>query len=203
MKKSMGIALFAMLLQPAFANPLLEIQQAERLEKEKVESEINSLHLEKEKEKQAQEMAALKAQKELEMAKLKAKEIKAQNQKALTNERLADKHRDQQYEDELRALELEERKMMLAEKKAMAEARAKRAADFANNQVNAEKAVISETTATADLIQSKADATRIKAESNAELQKKQGEAIVIDAKGDATFKSKIGDAAIKESDKLF
>lgn len=64
-----------------------------------------------------------------------------------------DKARDQGYEDELRALALEEKRMELAHKKAMLEAQSKAADKYVEQDLNVRKAAT-------DVIQSQADANR-------------------------------------------
>lgn len=91
-------------------------------------------------------------------------EIKAEKERDY-NERIADKKRDQSYEDELRALELEERKLELARKKA----RVNREDDFIDQELKREAA-------RTDVIQSDADATRHLSRGAENLMNKEGDA---------------------------
>lgn len=85
--------------------------------------------------------------------KAKAAAAAAKVRQAKENERLADKARDQGYEDELRALAIEEKRMELAHKKAMLEAQSKAADKYVEQDLNVRKAAT-------DVIQSQADANR-------------------------------------------
>lgn len=110
---------------------------------------------------EANRQAQLAAQRahEQKMAKIaaaqRAKQAAAQAaaRQAKENERLADKARDQGYEDELRALAIEEKRMELAHKKAMLEAQSKAADKYVEQDLNVRKAAT-------DVIQSQADANR-------------------------------------------
>ena len=79
-------------------------------------------------------------------------------------EQQKDKEREQAFEDKLRQQELEAREADLAMKKA----KAKRADDFAQSELNREKAKT-------DVIQSEADATRNISEGSKNLQTGQGQ----------------------------
>jgi hypothetical protein len=79
----------------------------------------------------------------------KEKQRQHELQKALLKEAKTDKIRDQAFEDELRQLEIEERRIALAEKKA----RAARADDYIDQELRAQAA-------TTDIVQSKADVNR-------------------------------------------
>ena len=138
----------------------LDQQKAERLAKE-----------------EAQRQAQLAAQRahEQKMAKIaaaqRAKQAAAQAaaRQAKENERLADKARDQNYEDELRALALEEKRMELAHKKAMLEAQSKAADKYVEQDLNTRKAAT-------DVIQSQADANRNVTEGIRDNLQKNGDA---------------------------
>ena len=138
----------------------LDQQKAERLAKE-----------------EAQRQAQLAAQRahEQKMAKIaaaqRAKQAAAQAaaRQAKENERLADKARDQSYEDELRALALEEKRMELAHKKAMLEAQSKAADKYIEQDLNTRKAAT-------DVIQSQADANRNVTEGIRDNLQKNGDA---------------------------
>lgn len=138
----------------------LDQQKAERLAKE-----------------EAQRQAQLAAQRahEQKIAKIaaaqRAKQAAAQAaaRQAKENERLADKARDQNYEDELRALALEEKRMELAHKKAMLEAQSKAADKYVEQDLNVRKAA-------ADVIQSQADANRNVTEGIRDNLQKNGDA---------------------------
>ncbi|MCI6988895.1 MAG: DUF5384 family protein [Campylobacter sp.] len=75
---------------------------------------------------------------------------------------MSDKKRDQDFEDELRRLELEERK-------AMRQARFKRADEFVSEELNRQKAQT-------DVIQSEASVDRSLAEGAKDLMSKEGDA---------------------------
>jgi hypothetical protein len=134
-------------------------------------SAVNQAHQQqKETEKAEAEAARLAAEKE---AARKAAEAARQRRaaealkRAELEARLADKQRDQDYEDELRRLELEERKLKLSEKKtdmnlgeekeririAEMKARSERVDEFIDQDLKSRAA-------TADVIQSQADANR-------------------------------------------
>lgn len=85
--------------------------------------------------------------------KAKAAAAAAKVRQAKEDERLADKARDQGYENELRALAIEEKRMELAHKKAMLEAQSKAADKYVEQDLNVRKAAT-------DVIQSQADANR-------------------------------------------
>lgn len=80
---------------------------------------------------------------------------------------MADKKRDQSYEDELRQLEIEERKLELARKKA----RVNRENDFIEQELKRESAKT-------DVIQSGADSARNLSSGSKTLMEKEGEAKV-------------------------
>ena len=80
---------------------------------------------------------------------------------------MADKKRDQSYEDELRQLEIEERKLELARKKA----RVSREDDFIEQELKRESAKT-------DVIQSGADSARNLSSGSKTLMEKEGEAKV-------------------------
>ena len=80
---------------------------------------------------------------------------------------MADKKRDQSYEDELRQLEIEERKLELARKKA----RVNREDDFIEQELKRESAKT-------DVIQSGADSARNLSSGSKTLMEKEGEAKV-------------------------
>lgn len=80
---------------------------------------------------------------------------------------MADKKRDQAYEDELRQLELEERKLELARKKA----RVNREDDFIDQELKNQAAHT-------DVVQSRADAARNISSGTKTLMEKEGEASV-------------------------
>ncbi|EGQ7795934.1 hypothetical protein I6Y99_004555 [Vibrio parahaemolyticus] len=111
--------------------------------------------LEAEKQRQAQEQAAALAKANAEKAKkAQAERMAKLKEQRLANEtkdaeRLADKYRDQSFEDELRKMQLEEMKLELARKKARVERE--------NEVIDAE---LSHAEATTDVIQSKADSNR-------------------------------------------
>lgn len=106
--------------------------------------------------------AALAAKRAREKAIADAK--KAEQERAY-NEYMTDKKRDQSYEDELRQLEIEERKLELARKKA----RVNREDDFIDQELK-------NSAARTDVIQSEADATRNLSKGAENLMTKEGEA---------------------------
>lgn len=122
---------------------------------------------------EAQRQAQLAAQRahEQKMAKIAAAQRakQAAARQARENERLADKARDQNYEDELRALALEEKRMELAHKKAMLEAQSKAADKYIEQDLNTRKAAT-------DVIQSQADANRNVTEGIRDNLQKNGDA---------------------------
>lgn len=127
-----------------------------------IEMEMNRIKLE-EAEKKARQIEA----REKEIAARKAKEkarIEAANAEK-RKEKLADRKRDQGYEDELRKLDIEEKKLMLVEKKAKA--------DRANEYIDQD---LRQKSATTDVIQSTADANRNVSEGAKELLKSEGKA---------------------------
>lgn len=93
-------------------------------------------------------------------------EKKAERERAY-NEYLTDKKRDQSYEDQLRLLELEERKLELERKKA----RVQREGDFIDQELKREAAQT-------DVIQSEADANRHLSKGAEVLMNKEGDARV-------------------------
>lgn len=114
-------------------------ERAERLERDRIATE-ERIRLEK-----IRSAERLKKKKVVALATAKAKEtVRLKN-----NERLLDKSRDQAFEDQLRLLEIEERKSELEAKKA----RVARANDFIDHEL---KRYNAET----DVVQSEADATR-------------------------------------------
>ena len=121
--------------------------------------------IQKEKAQRQAELAAQRAH-EQKMAKTAAQ---AAARQAKENERLADKARDQSYEDELRALALEEKRMELAHKKAMLEAQSKAADKYVEQDLNVRKAAT-------DVIQSQADANRNVTEGIRDNLQKNGDA---------------------------
>lgn len=115
----------------------------------------NLKRLEIEKQRKAQEQAAAVAKANAEkaqkaqaerMARLKEQRLATETKEA---ERLADKYRDQSFEDELRKMQIEEMKLELARKKARVERE--------DEVIDAE---LSHAEATTDVIQSKADSNR-------------------------------------------
>jgi hypothetical protein len=90
---------------------------------------------------------------------------KAELEKAQMTEMKADKSRDQSYEDELRQLEIEEKRIALAEKKAKA--------DRANDYIDQE---LKQKAATTDVIQSNADVNRNVSEGAKDLLTSEGKA---------------------------
>lgn len=123
---------------------------------------------------QAQARAAAKAKAAAAAkAKAKAQALAKEREKAEAirqreyQEYMADKKRDQSYEDELRLLELEERKLELARKKA----RVKREDDFIDQELKRENA-------RTDVIQSEADVNRNISSGSKTLLEKEGEARV-------------------------
>lgn len=89
----------------------------------------------------------------------------AEIEKAKLAEEKADKSRDQSYEDELRQLEIEERKIALSEKRAKAE----RANDYIDHELKQQAAQT-------DVIQSNADATRNVSQGAKDLLTSEGKA---------------------------
>lgn len=151
------------------ANPWQGVVDAQnRLDQQKAE------RLAKEEARRQAELAAQRAH-EQKMAKIaaaqRAKQAAAQAaaRQAKENERLADKARDQGYEDELRALALEEKRMELAHKKAMLEAQSRAADKYIEQDLNAHKAAT-------DVIQSHADANRNVSEGIRDNLQKNGDA---------------------------
>lgn len=162
---AVGVSGFAMAAPNPFENAIrvneqIKQEKAQRLAKE-----------------EAQRQAQLAAQRahEQKMAKIaaaqRAKQAAAQAaaRQAKENERLADKARDQGYEDELRALALEEKRMELAHKKAMLEAQSKAADKYVEQDLNVRKAAT-------DVIQSQADANRNVTEGIRDNLQKNGDA---------------------------
>lgn len=139
---------------------LIQKEKAQRLAKEEAQRQA--------------ELAAQRAH-EQKMAKIaaaqRAKQAAAQAaaRQAKENERLADKARDQSYEDELRALALEEKRMELAHKKAMLEAQSKAADKYVEQDLNTRRAAT-------DVIQSQADANRNVTEGIRDNLQKNGDA---------------------------
>ena len=116
----------------------------------------------------AKENARLAKQKKLEAERMRKQKAKEDEAKRIRDERLADKYRNQAYEDELRQLELEERKMML-------KAKLKRADDYISAELDNKKADI-------DVKQSKADERRSISEGRKTLMEKTGDALIEEAK---------------------
>ncbi|HBC3987621.1 TPA: DUF5384 family protein [Vibrio parahaemolyticus] len=141
-----GCFSFSALATADLSTQLSAIKNAEQV------NQNNLKILEAEKQRQAQEQAAALAKANAEkaqaerMAKLKEQRLANETKDA---ERLADKYRDQSFEDELRKMQLEEMKLELARKKARVERE--------NEVIDAE---LSHAEATTDVIQSKADSNR-------------------------------------------
>lgn len=162
---AVGASGFAMATPNPFDNA---VRVTEQIKQEK------AARLAAEKAERQAELAAQRAH-EQKMAKIaaaqRAKHAAAQAaaRQAKENERLADKARDQNYEDELRALALEEKRMELAHKKAMLEAQSKAADKYVEQDLNVRKAAT-------DVIQSQADANRNVTEGIRDNLQKNGDA---------------------------
>ena len=114
---------------------------------------------------QAQENAkAQNAAKARARAAARAAAIRAERNRQVAIQ-MADKKRDQDYEDKLRALQLKDKELDIK----MKEARANRADEFVDAELAHEKAKI-------DKVQSEADANRLEAQGNKALKEKVGEA---------------------------
>lgn len=162
---AVGASGFAMAAPNPFDNA---VRVTEQIKQEK------AARLAAEKAERQAELAAQRAH-EQKMAKIaaaqRAKQAAAQAaaRQAKENERLADKAREQSYEDELRALALEEKRMELAHKKAMLEAQSKAADKYVEQDLNVRKAAT-------DVIQSQADANRNVTEGIRDNLQKNGDA---------------------------
>ncbi len=114
---------------------------------------------------QAQENAkAQNAAKARARAAARAAAIRAERNRQVAIQ-MADKKRDQDYEDKLRALQLKDKELDIK----MKEARANRADEFVDAELAHAKAKI-------DKVQSEADANRLEAQGNKALKEKVGEA---------------------------
>lgn len=102
-------------------------------------------------------------------ANARAAQVRA-DQQARNTERLADKQRDQGFEDELRQLEIEERKLKVAQMKA----RTERTNDFIDQELRQQSALT-------DVVQSNADANRNLSEGGKALMQSEGVAREKDA----------------------
>lgn len=131
---------------------------AEQAAQRKAEAEMKAEEERAQKEYQAQERKEARAR-----AAAAAKS--AARAKVKTEAALADKHRDQSYEDQLRELELERQKAELAALKA----KAKRADDYIDSELKQQDA---ET----DNVQAKADATRNVSEGAKSMMTSEGKA---------------------------
>lgn len=162
---AVGASGFAMAAPNPFDNA---VRVTEQIKQEK------AARLAAEKAERQAELAAQRAH-EQKMAKIaaaqRAKQAAAQAaaRQAKENERLADKAREQSYEDELRALALEEKRMELTHKKAMLEAQSKAADKYVEQDLNVRKAAT-------DVIQSQADANRNVTEGIRDNLQKNGDA---------------------------
>ncbi len=104
-----------------------------------------------------------------------AAKVRQEKSDAANDERLADKYREQAYEDEIRNLELIERR-------AVAKARAENADRMVNAKIDSVVADVNIKKAEGDRIQSTADAARMEASGNKHLKEKIGEAVVNESK---------------------
>ncbi|TWI57498.1 hypothetical protein IQ22_00715 [Pseudomonas duriflava] len=143
----------------------LKQQAAEKAAMQAREAELMRVAQEQAaKQRKAEQARAAQLKKaEQERAAAAAQRKAAENAQAA--EAYADKKRDQSYEDELRQLEIEERKLKLASLKA----RTNRTDDYIDQELK-QKA------AETEVIQSQADATRNLSEGSKELLKSEGEA---------------------------
>lgn len=114
-----------------------------------------------------QQQSALRAQK---IAEKKQAQLASENA-AKHAETLQDKKRDQSYEDELRQLEIEERKLELAAKKA----KVNRANDYIDQELKSQAAQT-------DVVQSQADAARNVSKGTEDLMRSTGRAKEVAAK---------------------
>ena len=134
----------------------LKVEQELKKEEIKAKAEIHKKQLEAEKERNKAKATALA------LEKTKKEEV------------LRDKERNQGYEDQLRTLELEEKKAELEMKKSMLQAKSKKSDDFIDKELKSVDQDINEKKAQNDLIQSKADATRNYSEGAKEMMKGVG-----------------------------
>lgn len=154
-----------------------EVQEAQKVESaEQKRQESKKVAAQQKADEAARKAASLQAERARMIVVKKAEALvvaKARQEKeeAKTNERLADKYREQAYEDEIRELEMMERR-------AMAKARAKNAERMVNTQVDSATADVEMKRSATDLIQSKADTNRIEAKGNKALKEKLGDAVI-------------------------
>lgn len=147
------------------AHQTLKIEEAERkAEQARQAQERAALERERSTQQEAEyrkDQMKLKAESD---AKAKAKAIAAQDAaKRKDEERLKDKSRNQSFEDELRQIAIEERRIEIAEKKA----KAARVNEFLDQDLNRQKAQT-------DVVQSEADSTRNLSEGAKDMMKGVG-----------------------------
>lgn len=153
----------------SIANGLDAIRNAEmEYNNAKQAQEKRQMEIQAKKEMERRAIAAKKEQERKAQLAAKAEVERIEKERAY-NEYMSDKKREQSFEDELRRLELEERKSALEERKAMRAARSKRADDFAIEDLNRIKA-------DTDVIQSQADVDRSIAKGTQTLMEKEGDA---------------------------
>ena len=169
MKKVLLLALLATVSHPVFSNSLQSqlsaVAQAEQQGKTEANRQRDALQAQREKEFQLEKQrranaAAIANQK----AKAAAQERQARNDKREAAAAL-DKKRDQNFEDELRSLEIQKQKLALARE----EARVKRENDFIDQELKNKAAQT-------DVLQSHADANRNISEGGRDLMQSEGKA---------------------------
>ncbi|MBC7006080.1 DUF5384 family protein [Photobacterium sp. BZF1] len=161
-------------------------QEAQRLseqramEKAKREAAQLAAKIEADKRRSAEAVARKKAEERkraqavANQKKAEAAQLELLERMRAEDERLADKKRDQDYEDLKRMIEIEELRAELAMKKA----KAQRADEYIDRDLERQDVSIEGHRARNDVTQSEADATRVLADGASELMKKEGEARV-------------------------